>query len=132
MLRGDAATFSLQVMAEPAYNAPRDAVPGPQDLTGWYAVFTMKWQLPDPDTVAIAQVTSKPYSQPSGGSVTFPNITAGWIEVQLPPAATTPFPDSAVDVVYDVKVFDPSNNPRTVEIGTYRVRPNVSRLTAPI
>ena len=134
-IRGDTLQFEVQVflpVPSPG-TAPAIVTPSyvPANITGWYMWATLKWQWPDVDTQAIAQVTSLPRSTPTGGSIVFTLPLQGIALVTFPAFATTlSFPDSEVEVVYDVQVQDttsPVPITTTVERGVITYAPDVTR-----
>ena len=66
---------------------------------------------------------------PPPGGIVFTNPLGGQPAVTWPPTATQNFPDSPVDIYYDVKTQDTAGNVFTVEQGTVRVNPSVTRTT---
>lgn len=101
----------------------------PTNVTGWFFWATFKYYYPDPDTIAIAQADSTPQSKPVGGGVALVTATTGECEVTIPPAATQPFPDSPVTIVYDIraKTTDTPAREFVIESGQYTINPSVTR-----
>jgi hypothetical protein len=101
----------------------------PQNLSGWYLWSTLKRQVPDPDSQAVAQVTSTPSSTPAGpnGGIVLNAPAATYATVTYPPQATAPLEDAAVVLDYDVQAKDAAGNVYTVEIGDITVYPDVTR-----
>jgi hypothetical protein len=129
--RGDTFQFTLQVLQNAQTLEYGSVWPGespspnyvPVNLTGWRVVFTAKYEFPDYDSEAVAQLDNLAL-----GGVTATGTT-GQVGVAVPALATAGFPDGPVKLVYDVKVIDPSNNPHTAEIGRWTVSPSVTRAT---
>lgn len=125
MYRGDALVFELQVLAPPTVIPGVDIPPQPAPITGWKFYFTVKLYLSDPDTLAVYQTTSN-----VGGTIQVLDVNNGIVQVTLPGAPTLGFPDSPVDCPYDVKAFDATGRPFTIEAGIITVVPNVTRATS--
>lgn len=124
--RGRALSFLVQAVFPPPtqlFVQPRM----PTNIAGWTIWFTAKYQLPDPDLAAVCQVNTLAYSQPSGGSIVINNAPAGYATITAPSLATAQFPDSPVDLVFDVAGIDLSGNVWTIEEGDIRVLPTATR-----
>ena len=131
--RGDTVQFQVQVFqpAPPVGFQPQSTQPAkvPQNIAGWYAWATLKYQWPDVDAQAIAQVTSLPRGTPPGGSIVFTEAGSGIMLVTFPPFATQSFPDGEFDVVYDVQTQDTSSPvvTTTQERGVFTFSPDATR-----
>ena len=131
MRRGDTLQFSITVLLNPQTGEYGSAWPGesfppntaPVNLTGWRVIFTAKYELPDWDNMAVAQLDNEMI----GGVVT-PD-TGGAVQVTMPAQATMCFADGATRLVYDVECIDPSGNVHTPETGKLVVHPDVTRAT---
>lgn len=135
MFRGDTLQFGVVVYAPTQFPSSqlgyctRCCEAPPQNLSGWFVWCTLKKYLPNPDLLAVAQVTSQPASFPLGGGILVAAPLLGQAHVTIPPAATQGFPDSDVLLEYDVQTQDPSGNIFTVERGTVVVEPDVTNAT---
>ena len=114
MYRGDSYVFDVQVFGDDGCT--------PQNIAGWSVWFTMKFYTADPDSRAVAQLTSA-----LGGGIVITNPSIGQARVTVPPSATALFPDGDVTLVYDVQVRDLLGNIATVERGSITVIPDVTR-----
>lgn len=132
MFRGDDAVLLRQVLVNPqtlqlVTIGPADPYPpgfASQIITGWYIVFTAKYQFPDPDNRAVWQGDT---ALLGGVTITFP--VAGKYQITLPAAATRAFPDGPVVLVYDTKItstFLPTPETVTIESGTLTVAPSAT------
>lgn len=121
--RGDSLIFQVQVYQPPPASS------APQDMTGWYAQFTAKYQTSDQDSQAVA------ISKTTGVSpniITFPNgVRTGLMQIASGPLNTVSFGDGPTRLTYVVKVIDPSGNVTTVQYGTWTVTPTAMRATTP-
>lgn len=113
MFRGDSLSFDLALID------PRTG--GPLDLTGAKIWFTAKNNYVDPDNQAVIALAT----DTSGVLIT--DAPRGLARVDVPPLATRSFPDGIVQVVYDVQLKDATGFITTVESGTLKVYPDVSR-----
>lgn len=132
--RGDSLVYDVQVMGPPPGFVYPGWTPTPQNITSWSFWFTVKWlnrdEEPDaPDLNAVAQITLTT-SQPVGGTITVINAAIGQIEVVVPPAATSGFPDEPTTVSYDIQAKDASGNIFTIEEGQILVTPDTTRAIA--
>ncbi len=106
------------------YDVPqvKDRVTGvPIDLTGGRMWFTAKKNYIDPDSLAPMR------GDTVGGEVVFTNPTNGQARVTIGPTATLLFPDGDVLLVFDVQFKSVAGIVTTVDAGTIRVRPDVTR-----
>jgi hypothetical protein len=130
MLRGDTLAFTVQVLVNPTtgeYGTVWPAEPqpyntAPVNLTGWRVIFTAKYEVPDWDNQAVAQLDNETL----GGVVA--TGVVGTTSVTMPPTATVGFADTATTLVYDLQGIDPSGNVHTFETGRLRVRADVTRV----
>ena len=93
----------------------------PANITGFYAWFTLKYETPDPDGNAVAQVTT------GSGAIVFTLPTAGVFTVVVPAVATSTISDGRTGLVYDVQLQDLSGNIETADRGAIEVVADVTR-----
>jgi len=113
MFRGDTLTFEL-ALTNPKTGAPLD-------ITGAKIWFTAKNNYVDPDNQAVIALDTV------SGGVAITDAVRGLARVDVPPLATRSFPDGPVKTVYDVQIKDAAGIVTTVESGTLKVWPDVSR-----
>lgn len=116
MFRGDTLAFTVQVN-DPTTGAPRN-------LAGWKFYFTVKRFAADPDQNAVFQDNT---ASGSGAVAIVAPAALGQVAVSMPAAKTVLFPDTPTTLVYDVEGIDASGNVSTVEGGTIKVTPDVTR-----
>ena len=125
VFRGDTLQFVVQVLQVPL-GFPPDTPPQVVNVTGWTFWFTVKKYFADPDNVAVFQGKSTDGS----GTVTITDAPNGKVTLTLPASATLNYPDSVVQLVYDVQGKDTSGNIYTVDSGSVSVSPDVTRAIA--
>lgn len=118
MPRGDTLAFVVQV-TNPLYEGDV-----PLDVTGWKFYFTVKRWVSEPDQYAVHQDST---TSGSGLVAIVTPATLGKVSVAMPAAKTILFPDTPTTLVYDVEGIDVAGNVRTVDSGTIKVSPDVTR-----
>jgi len=134
MTRGDTLTYLIQIVWNPqtgqvasqAQLAPFPPGFAPLDISGGKLWFTLKRTYVDPDSAAVAQLSS-----PAGG-ITITSAQSGRATISLPPQATLNFPDGTVQLVYDVQFKDAAGNVTTTEGGPIDVAPDATRTTSAV
>lgn len=122
--RGDTLNFLSQVVLRSPANLLAPA--GPQNISGWSFYFTAKFETPDPDAAAVCQITTTPSSIPAGGAITTVAPLQGFVAVSMPSTATLGFPDSDVNLEWDLRGIDTFNNTNTVDRGLIVVEPRAT------
>lgn len=124
--RGDVLIFAVQAKLPPAANLLLP--PAPQPLAGWSAVFTAKYQLPDPELAAACKaVTPGPGSTP-GASIVVEAPMTTYVLITMPGSATQLFPDGVVELEFTVRVAPPAGGYVTIAEGVIEVSPGASLL----
>ena len=124
--RGDTLFVDVQVHQRPTFNRPRPTPP--ENVTGYFFWLTVKRNLSDPDSAAIAQVTNSS-STPAGGTFKLVSPPLGQVEFSVPPAATTGLAPFVARLFYDVQLQDFTGAIRTVEEGIWEVDGDVTETT---
>lgn len=117
MYRGNTFVFDVQLQRPPV-GSPPDTPPQPVNLTGYFAWFSAKYHLDDPDNQAVALLTSA-----VGNGIVFTDVPNGKMEITMPAIATRGFPGGKTRLFYTVQVKDPSANIFVAEVGTLDVWP---------
>lgn len=113
MSRGDSQSFEVPVI--------NPLTEGPLNLTGAKIWFTAKYNYVDPDERAAIRLNTV------DGGVVITDALRGLARIDIEPIHTRAFPDGIVRLVYDVQVKDASGFVTTIESGTLKVFPDVSR-----
>lgn len=109
--------FTVPV-ASPPLPIPPDAVP--YDITSATLWFTAKYNFADPDQASVIEVKT-------GSGIVHTTPTSGNFTVTTPPIDTIAFPDSRVDLDFDIQLKDASGNIFTLEGGLLEVIPDITR-----
>ncbi len=117
MFRGDTLDFDLDPVLDPVTRAPKD-------LTGSSIWFTAKNNYVDPDNQAVIALTLVPTGN---GATSILDALRGLAHVTVNPLATRAQPDGIVRLVYDVQLKDAAGKLSTLESGTLKIFPDVSR-----
>jgi hypothetical protein len=106
-------------------NGPTPPPPGfaPANITGFFAWYTLKYETPDPDANAVAQVTT------GTGNIVFVVPTTGDFTITVPASVTAPLPDGEVRLLDDFQLQDLSANIETASRGVTVIRADVTRAT---
>jgi hypothetical protein len=121
MRRGDTYVFEIQIFAPPPFGSQPGVVGTPQDITGWFLWFTVKYNYADPDVAAVAQSTT------GNSLIVLTTPTAGLATVTMPAVNTSLFPDAPFKLLYDIQTKDTTSRISTVESGILIVSPDVTR-----
>jgi len=114
MFRGDSLGFELELM-NPLTGAPLN-------ITGAKFWFTAKNNYVDADERAVIRLDTALL-----GGVSIVDAARGLARVDVPPLATRALPDGIVRLVYDVQIREAGGSVSTIESGTIKIYPDVTR-----
>lgn len=100
------------------------------DLTGAKLWFTAKVALSDADAAAVIQLDTATGAVANGEILIESPAANGKVTVKLNTAATSAVPDAGVTWFYDIQLKESTGVITTLETGTLRVEPDVTKATS--